>query len=70
MMSRRYTMAVATLAATTAVHFLAYTWLYQTPIYLVMAIVIAIVTATLSRLEDRRQRSVESSSAPSPARSC
>ena len=57
-MSRRYTMAVATLAATTAVHFSPYTWLYQTPIYLVMAIVIAIVTATLIRVEDRRQLSV------------
>lgn len=56
--SRRYTMAVATLAATTAVHFLSYTWLYQTPVYLVMAIVIAIVTATLIRVEDRRQQSV------------
>lgn len=54
-MSRRYTMAVAILAATTAVHFLPYTWLYQTPIYLVMAIVIAIVIPIFIRVEDRRK---------------
>lgn len=56
-MSRRYTMSAAILAVTTAVHFLPYTWLYQTPIYLVMAIVLAIVISMLIRLEDRRKQS-------------
>ncbi|OLV19153.1 DUF7010 family protein [Deinococcus marmoris] len=56
-MGRRYTLSAAILAATTAVHFLPYTWLYQTPIYLVMAVLLAIVIAMLIRLEDRRQQS-------------
>lgn len=53
-MARRWTQATAMLAATTAVHFLPYSWLYPTPVYTVMAVVLALATATLVRLEVRR----------------
>lgn len=43
----RYTVAVATLAVTLAVHFVPYSWLYATPIYIVVATVIAVGTALL-----------------------
>lgn len=44
----RYTMAVATLAVTLAVHFVPYAWLYSTPIYLAVAAVVAVGTAVLT----------------------
>lgn len=43
----RHTMAVATLAVTLAVHFVPYSWLYSTPIYLVVAAIVAVGTAVL-----------------------
>jgi len=46
-------LAVATLATTTAVHFVPYTWLYRTPIYAIAAVLIAIVTAILVFREDQ-----------------
>lgn len=56
-MAHRWTQATALLAATTAVHFLPYSWLYQTPVYAVMAAVLAISVAALVRLEARRDAS-------------
>lgn len=44
----RYTVAVATLAVTLAVHFVPYSWLYATPIYVVVAAVVAVGTAILT----------------------
>lgn len=44
---QRYTVAVAALAVTLAVHFVPYAWLYSTPIYIVMAAVVAVGTAVL-----------------------
>ncbi|KAB7739574.1 hypothetical protein GA707_20225 [Nostocoides sp. F2B08] len=43
----RYTVAVAALAVTLAVHFVPYSWLYSTPIYIVVAAVVAVGTAVL-----------------------
>lgn len=59
-MAHRWTLATAMLATTTAVHFLPYSWLYQTPVYLVMAIVLSLSVATLVRWEARRGSSAGS----------
>lgn len=56
-MAHRWTQASAMMAVTTAVHFLPYSWLYQTPVYVVMGVVLALAVATLVRLEARRETS-------------
>lgn len=43
----RYDIAVAALAATTAVHFVPYSWLYQSPVYIVIGVLIGVGTAVL-----------------------
>ena len=43
----RYTVAVAALAVTLAVHFVPYSWLYATPVYGIVALVVAVGTAVL-----------------------
>lgn len=52
----RYTMAVATLAVTLAVHFVPYSWLYSTRIYLVVAAVVAVGTAVLTARDTPQSR--------------
>jgi hypothetical protein len=42
-----YGLVVAVLAITTAVHFVPYTWLYSTPVYVVAAATVAVVTSVL-----------------------
>lgn len=51
----RYSSAVATLAVILAVHFVPYSWLYATPVYLVVGAVIAVGTAALIATEARRR---------------
>ena len=43
----RYTLLPYAFAAITAMHFVLYSWLYRTPIYIVMAVVIAIGTTVV-----------------------
>lgn len=45
----RLDVAVAALAATTAAHFVPYAWLYQTPVYIVIGVLIGVGTAVLVR---------------------
>lgn len=47
----RYTLAVAALAVTLAVHFVPYAWLYGTVIYIVVAAVVALGAAALTAIE-------------------
>lgn len=56
----RYAVTVALLAVTLAVHFVPYSWLYRTPIYLGVGAVIAVGTAALvvARTEARQVWSV------------
>lgn len=56
--SGRNTLAVAALAVTLAVHFVPCSWLYATPIYLVVASVIAVGTAVLIAKQTRQGSSV------------
>lgn len=55
---RHHVLAVALLAATTAVHFVPYAWLYQTPLYVVLSALVAVVTATLVAVGERHARPV------------
>lgn len=43
----RYTLVPFAFAAITSMHFVLYSWLYQTPVYIVMAVVISLGTATV-----------------------
>lgn len=53
----RYDIAVGALAATTAVHFVPYSWLYQTPVYVVIGVLIGLGTAVLVQRGLTRERS-------------
>lgn len=55
---RRHELAVAALATTTAVHLVPYSWLYLTPVYVIVGGVVAVVTASLVALGSGRSRSV------------
>lgn len=48
----RHTLAVAAVAVVLAVHFVPYAWLYGTPVYVVVAAVVALVAAVLARDPD------------------
>lgn len=54
---RRFTLVPVAFAAMTAMHFVLYAWLYQTPIYIVMAVAIALgsTIVTLSTAPDRQR---------------
>lgn len=54
---QQYTLAPFALAAMTSMHFVLYTWLYQTPVYIVLAVLISIGTMTVmfSAPETRRR---------------
>jgi hypothetical protein len=54
----RYTVAVATLAVTLAVHFVPYSWLYATPIYGAVAAVVAVGVAIVTAMESQPRRTV------------
>lgn len=54
----RYTVAVATLAVTLAVHFVPYSWLYATPVYVVVAAVVAVGVAILTAKESQPRKTV------------
>jgi hypothetical protein len=43
----RYTLVPFAFAAVTSMHFVLYSWLYQTPVYIVMAVLISLGTATV-----------------------
>lgn len=53
---QRYALVPFAFAAITSMHFVLYTWLYQTPVYIVMAALIALGTAAvmLAAPEDER----------------
>lgn len=53
----RFDVAVAAFAVTTAVHFVPYSWLYQTPVYLVVGVLIGVGTAVLVQRSLARERS-------------
>lgn len=55
-LSRRYSLVPYAFASVVALHFVSYSWLYQTIWYLVMGIAIAIGTTFLARLGDRLGR--------------
>lgn len=53
---RQQLLAVAAIATTTAVHFVPYSWLYSTPVYLVMgALVAVLVVVVVGRSTEREQ---------------
>ncbi|QVQ54280.1 hypothetical protein J4H86_11675 [Spiractinospora alimapuensis] len=61
---QQYTLVPLAFAGITSMHFVLYSWLYQTPVYIVMALMISLGTATVmfTTSETRRQAA--------PARVC
>lgn len=53
----RYDLGVAAIGATTAVHFVPYSWLYQTPVYIVIGVLIGVGIAVLVQRGLARERS-------------
>lgn len=56
LMRAQYSTGVAVLAVVTAVHFVPYTWLYRTPIYVVVAVAVAVAVAILMGREPDASR--------------
>src|SRR5690606_8617467 len=52
--TRRYLLVPYVLSSVVAMHFVLYSWLYQTPFYIVMAVVIVVGGLVMMSLADRR----------------